>query len=240
VSPPMKILTGAVVERRRTQRGGGLERHVGVILVVASPRHRSVIITVAADGRARQECGLELATSSSPCPRGLAEVRPRMALSRTGASELQRVAPCQADPPRRSEERPAPVCQLFDGSDRPDLDSLQRRRSRAILTDSASTLSAPQAVDSGTTPRHLQSLIIRGGGAPDVHVSHVVSGSQRPTPTVAEAGGSAPEQSGERLATVEAADRSGAAPELAGSKRAPPEQGSSGRPAKKSWVRSKM
>jgi hypothetical protein len=45
-----------------------------------------------------------------------------------------------------------------------------------------------------------------------------------------EVGGSAPEPLGERSATVEAADRSGAAPEL----------GSSGRPAKKSRVRSKM
>jgi hypothetical protein len=108
------------------------------------------------------------------------------------------------------------------------------------LTDSASTLSAPQAVDSGTTPQRLQSLLIWGGGAPDVHVSLVVGGSQRPTPAVAEAGGSAPERSGERIAAVEAADRSGAAPELVGSKRAAPEQGSSGRPAKKSWVRSKM
>jgi hypothetical protein len=40
--------------------------------------------------------------------------------------------------------------------------------------------------------------------------------------------------------TVEAADRRGAAPESAGSKRAAPELGSSGRPTKKSWVRSKM
>jgi hypothetical protein len=99
--------------------------------------------------------------------------------------------------------------------------------------------SAPQVVDSGAAPRCLQSLLIRGGGAPDVHVSLVTGGGQGPTPAIAEAGGSTPEQSGERVA-VEAADRSGAAPELVGSKCAAPEQSSSGRLAKKSRVRSKM
>jgi hypothetical protein len=64
------------VERRHSQRGGGLEQHVGVVLVVASSRHRSVIIAAAADGRARQECGIKLMTSSSPCPRGLADDPP--------------------------------------------------------------------------------------------------------------------------------------------------------------------
>jgi hypothetical protein len=49
--------------------------------------------------------------------------------SRTGASESQKAAPRQAHPPRRSEERPAPVRLLYDSSDRPDSDSLQRRRS---------------------------------------------------------------------------------------------------------------
>jgi hypothetical protein len=46
-------------------------------------------------------------------------VRPRVAPSGTGASESQRSAPRQANPPRRSEERPASACQLYDGSDRP-------------------------------------------------------------------------------------------------------------------------
>jgi hypothetical protein len=102
------------------------------------------------------------------------------------------------------------------------------------------TPSAPQAADSGAAPRHLQSLLIRGGGAPDVHISLVTGGGQGSTPAIAEAGGSAPERSGERSVAVEVVDRRGAALELAGSKRAAPEQGSSGRPAKKSWVRSKM
>jgi hypothetical protein len=154
--------------------------------------------------------------------------------------ELQRAPPRQADPPRRSEERPAPVRQLFDGSDRPDSDSLQRRRSRVRSTDSASAPSAPQEADSGAAPRHLQSLLIRGGGAPDLHVSLVAGGGQGSTPAVVKVGGSAPERLGDRSAAVEVADRSGAAPELTGSKRAAPEKGSSGRPTKKSRVRSKM
>jgi hypothetical protein len=39
------------MERRRTQCGGGLERDVGVVLVIASSRYRSVIIAAAADRR---------------------------------------------------------------------------------------------------------------------------------------------------------------------------------------------
>jgi hypothetical protein len=100
--------------------------------------------------------------------------------------------------------------------------------------------SALQAVDSGIAPWCLQSLLIRGGGAPDVHVSLVAGGGQGPTPATAEAGQSAPKRSGEHIATVEAADRSGATPALVGSKRAAPEQGLSGRPAKKFRVHSKM
>jgi hypothetical protein len=80
-------------------------------------------------------------------------------------------------------------------------------------------------------------------------VSLVTGGSQSPTPAVVEAGGSAPERAGGRVAVVEAAVRSGAAPESAGSKRATPEQGSkhaaheqgsSGRLTKKPRVHSKM
>jgi hypothetical protein len=80
-----------------------------------------------------------------------------------------------------------------------------------------STPSVPQAVDSDAAPRRLQSLLFWGIGAPDVHVSLVASGGQGPTPVVAEARGSAPEQSRECIAAVEAVDRSAAAPELAGS-----------------------
>jgi hypothetical protein len=56
------------MELQCTQRGGGVERDVGVVLVVASPRHRTFVIAAAAGGRAQQECGLKLVTSSSPCP----------------------------------------------------------------------------------------------------------------------------------------------------------------------------
>jgi hypothetical protein len=93
-----------------------------------------------------------------------------------GASGSQRAAPRQADPPRRSEERPTPVRQLYDGSDRPDSDSLQRHRSWVKSMESASTPSVPQAVDFDAAPRRLQSLLILGSGAPDVHMSLVAGG----------------------------------------------------------------
>jgi hypothetical protein len=92
----------------------------------------------------------------------------------TGASEPQRLAPRQADPPRRSEERPSPAHQLYDGSERPDSDTLQRRRSRGRSPDSASTPSAPPVAEPSAAQRHLQSLLIRGSGAPEVHVSLVI------------------------------------------------------------------
>jgi hypothetical protein len=60
--------------------------------------------------------------------------------------------PAKLTPPRRSEQRSAPVCQLYDGSDRPNSDSLQRRRSRGKSTDSARSPSAPRAVESGAAP----------------------------------------------------------------------------------------
>jgi hypothetical protein len=147
-------------------------------------------------------------------------------------AEARRDPPRRADPPRQSEEQPAPTHHLFDGSDRPDADSLQRRQSRARSMDSTSTPSAPQEADSGAAPWRLQSLLIRGGRALDVHVSLVAGGGQGPTPIMAEVRISAPEQSEERNTAVEAADRSGAAPESVGSKRAAPEQGSSDRPMK--------
>jgi hypothetical protein len=100
----------------------------------------------------------------------------RAAPSRTGASEPQRPVPRHADPPRRSEERPVSARQLYDGSDHPDSDSLQRRQSRRRSSDSASMPSASPAEEPSVAPRRLQSLLIRGGGAPDVHVSLVAGG----------------------------------------------------------------
>jgi hypothetical protein len=76
--------------------------------------------------------------------------------------------------------------------------------------------SAPPAAEPSTAPRRLQSLIIRGGGAPDVHLSLVASGGHGPTPAVAEVGGTAPERvGGGNVAAVEAAGRSRVAPETA-------------------------
>jgi hypothetical protein len=131
-------------------------------------------------------------------------VRPHAVPSGAGASEPQRPVPRQADPPRRSVERPASARQLYDGSDRPDSDSLQRRRSRGRSSDSASTPSAPPVAEPSAAPRHMQSLLIRGGGAPDVHVSLVAGGGHGPTPAIEEAGGSAPERMGESDAAGEA------------------------------------
>jgi hypothetical protein len=78
-------------------------------------------------------------------------VRPCAAPSGTGATGSQSVAPHRVDPPRRSEERPAPTRQLYDGSNRPDSDSLQRRRSQVKSLDSASTSSTPQAAPAVVT-----------------------------------------------------------------------------------------
>jgi hypothetical protein len=108
---------------------------------------------------------------------------------------------------------------LFDGSDCLDADSLQRRPSRARSTSSVSTPSAPQEADSGAAPRRLQSLIIQGGGAPDIQVSLAAGGLQEPTSAMAEVGRIAPEQPRERSATIKAAGRKVAAPESVGTKR---------------------
>jgi hypothetical protein len=55
-----------------------------------------------------------------------------------------------------------------------------------------STPSALQEADSGAVPRHLQSLIIRGGVAPDVQVSLAAGEGQGPTPAMEEVGRPAP------------------------------------------------
>jgi hypothetical protein len=90
----------------------------------------------------------------------------------------------QVNPPRWSEERPAPARQLFDGSDHPDSDSLQRHWSQARSIDSASTPSTPQEAASDAALRRLQSLLIRCGGAPDVHLSLFAGGGQGSIPAV--------------------------------------------------------
>jgi hypothetical protein len=69
------------------------------------------------------------------------------------------------------------VRQLYDGSDRPNSDSMQTCRSRGRSSDSASTPSGPPTAEPSVVPRRLQSLLIRGGGTPDVHVSLVAEGA---------------------------------------------------------------
>jgi hypothetical protein len=98
----------------------------------------------------------------------------------------------------------------------------------------------PPAVEPSAAPQHLQSLLIWGGGASDVHVSLVAGGGHGPTPAVVEDEGLAPERAGKRIAAVEAVGRSGAAPESAVLKRAAPVQGLSDLPVKKARVRSKV
>jgi hypothetical protein len=73
-----------------------------------------------------KNAGSSLRPAARPTREDQREVRPRVVPSGTGAPESQRAPPHQANPPRRSEERLAPVRHLFDSSDRPDSDSLQR------------------------------------------------------------------------------------------------------------------
>jgi hypothetical protein len=154
---------------------------------------------------------------------GLQSTRSRTAPSGTGTLEPPRSAPRQIDPPRRSEECSVPVRQLYDSSDRPNSDFFQRRRSRGRSLDSTSTSSAAPATEVSAAPRRLQSLLIRGGGAPDVHVPLFAGGGHSPTSTVAEARGTALERMEKNVAAVEAADRSREAPKTADSSRAVPE-----------------
>jgi hypothetical protein len=85
-----------------------------------------------------KHAGSSLRPAACPAREDSRAVRPRVVPSGMGTTEVQRAPPRPADRPR-----------LFDGSIRPDLDSLQRRRSRARSTDSASTPSALQEADSG-------------------------------------------------------------------------------------------
>jgi hypothetical protein len=88
------------MEWRRGQRGGVLERHVGVVLVVASSRYRSIIVAAAADSRAREACVLELAIGVSPGSGGLAGGPPPRGAQRDGR---HRGVESPASPSRPSE-----------------------------------------------------------------------------------------------------------------------------------------
>jgi hypothetical protein len=134
--------------------------------------------------------GLSSRSGARPAREDQRATRSRTAPSSSGASEARR------DLPRRSEERAPPSRHLFNGSDCPDTDSLQKRPSRARSTSSASTPSAPREADSSAAPQRLQSLIIQGGRASDVQVSLAAGEGQGPTSAMAEVGRIAPEQPG--------------------------------------------
>jgi hypothetical protein len=218
------------------------------------PRHPcpaalNVVVAPAAGGEARQDRGHEHTPVAPPIREDQRMTRSRATPSGTGATESHRAAPRQADPPRRSKERSLSARQIYDGSERPDSNSLQRRRSRGRSSDLASTLIVPPVAEPSAAPRRLQSLLIRGGGAPEIHVSLVASGGPGSSPAVVEPGGSSSERARESVAATEAASQSGAGPEAAGprctipeqgSKRATPELGLSDRSVKKARVRSRM
>jgi hypothetical protein len=117
-----------------------------------------------------REAGCDKVVGSSsrlaapPVRVGLRSTHSRTAPSGTGTPEPPRSVPCQIDRPRRSEERSVPVRQLYDGSDCPDFDSMQRSRSRGRSSDSMSTSSAVPVAEPSVFPRCLQSLLIRGRG----------------------------------------------------------------------------
>jgi hypothetical protein len=80
-----------------------------------------------------------------------------------------------------------------------------------------STPSAVPVAEPSASPQRLQSLLIRGGGGPNVHVPLIAGGGHSPSPAIAEAGETAPEGMSENVAAVEAAYRSREAPETADS-----------------------
>jgi hypothetical protein len=59
--------------------------------------------------------------------------------------------------------------------------------------------SAAPVAETSTAPRRLQSLLIRGGRAPDVHVPLVAGGGHGPTLAVVEVGGQPPSEWGRML-----------------------------------------
>jgi hypothetical protein len=132
-------------------------------------------------------------------------VRPHVAPSGTSAPEAQRASPRQADP-----------FEAVGGAASSNAPSLRRLRPpRLELPAEAPVVGVVDRLSVDTE------RATAGGG-------------QGLTPAAAEVGRSTPMQSGECSAAVEVADQRGAAPELVGSKCVAPEQGSSGRLAKKS------
>jgi hypothetical protein len=173
----------------------------------------------------RQDCGLELASSGSPCPRGAADGPASRGAQRAGTSESQRSAPRQTDPRegRRSGRRPpasfmmaptVPTLTPCRGADRGGSRRTRRpRRARRRRRSQA----LPRGACSHCLSGAAESRTFTCPSSP--------AGATVQPPAVAEAKGSAPPQRArERVAAVKAADRSRVAPELAGSKRAALEQ----------------
>jgi hypothetical protein len=157
--------------------------------------------------------------------------RSRAMPSGTGSSEPRRPVPHQADPLRRSEEKPPSAHQIYDGSERLDSDSLRRRRSRRRSSDSTTTPSVPPVAEPSAAPRCLKSLLIRGSGALEVHVSLVTGGAQGPPPAVVEVGGSASERAREKAAAIEASVKVDQPPSRRGRGALPPSRGRSAQPS---------
>jgi hypothetical protein len=139
------------VERRLAQCRGGLERHVRVIHVIASPSGGGDFITAPGVYRFREGRGLELTIGGSPRPRGSAgdpfsnsAQRPTRFQGAKGPTLPRR--------PRRPEEHEPSPRHLFNDSDHPDRDSLKRRPSRARLTTPALTPNVPQGGGFGCHP----------------------------------------------------------------------------------------
>jgi hypothetical protein len=196
-----------------------LERHVGVVLVVASSRHRSIIIAAAADGRARQECVLELVTSSSSCPRRSADGLPSRGTWQDGRLRVAESRALLSRPPEAvgeaTDSRP-PILRRF---------RLPRLRLPAETPVAGEidglSVDAERATGSGfwCCPAAPAIITYPGWRSPGCSRFPRHWRGQGSTPVVAEVRGSAPERSGEHSVAVDAADRSGAAPELAGPKR---------------------
>jgi hypothetical protein len=188
----------------------------------------------------RQDRGLELASGSLPRPRRPADGPPSCGAQQDGRLQAAEI--------RTSPSRPCKKVEGAAGVRPPSLRWLRPPRLR---------LSAEAPIEGEVVVLGVDAERTTGGGAkrcpttfavithsrwraPDVHVSLVTAGGHDPTPTVVEAGGSAPEQAGECVIVTEVVVRSRAAPELAGLKHASPEQGSSDLLVKKARVRSKM
>jgi hypothetical protein len=203
----------------------------------------------AADGRARQECGLELMTSNSSCPRGPVDGPLSCGAQRDGCLRGAENCTPPSRPPEKirgaADFRPTALQWL-----QPPRLGLPEEASIAVEVDGLG-VDTERATGGGVWRRPAAPAVVTypGRQSPGRRCFPRHRWGPRTNPSRRRVGVSAPERTGEHVAAVEAADRSGVAPESAGSKRTTPEQGlkcvapepgSSDRPAKKPWVRSKM